>query len=66
MTRLLAVPRITRGEIDAALRIDDLRRRAAEADHHAITQLCQGWPEYVPEAVARALLNARAEKADRP
>jgi hypothetical protein len=57
MTALLAVLRITRGEIDAALRIDGLRRRAAEGDHHALTQLLQGWPEYVHETVARLLLD---------
>lgn len=57
MTTLLAVRRITRDEIDDALRIDGLRRRAAEGNLHALTQLVQGWPEYVPETVARLLLD---------
>lgn len=68
MTALLAVRRITRGEIDAALRIDGLRRRAAEGSEHALMQLVQGWPEYVSEAVARILLadDDTDEKAARP
>lgn len=67
MTALLAVRRITRDEIDDALRIDGLRRRAAEGNLHALTQLLQGWPEYVSEAVARILLaDDTDEKADRP
>lgn len=55
-TAPLPVRRITRGEIDAALRVDHLRTRAAAGSVHALTQLMQGWPEYVPEAVARLLL----------
>lgn len=67
MNATLAVRRITRDEIDHALRCDQLRRRAEAGDLAALAALANlmgGWPDYVRHSAARAL-NA-TEKADRP
>lgn len=62
MRRLtLPVRRITRDELDVFLHRDMLRRRAEAGSIAALTQLTQGWPEYVPETLARLLLNDEQE-----
>lgn len=57
MSHTLTIRRITRAEIDTALHLDQLRRRAEEGDLAALAALVNlmgGWPDYVAARAVNA------------